>query len=70
VVPVTLRPSTGGTATLEDLTPGNYHVYAFNATARLEYRDRAVLAALPNQGQAVTLSAGTTSKLVLEAPEP
>jgi hypothetical protein len=29
-----------------------------------------VLAALPNQGQAVTLSAGTTSKLVLEAPEP
>jgi hypothetical protein len=70
VAPVTLRPSTGGTATLEDLTPGSYHVYVFNATARLEYRDRSVLASLPNPGQPVTLSAGTTSNLVLEAPEP
>jgi hypothetical protein len=70
VVPVTLRPSTGGAATLEDLTPGSYHVYTFNATARLEYRDPAVLAALPNHGQSVTLSAGTVSNLVLEAPEP
>ena len=70
VVPVTLRPSTGGAATLEDLTPGNYHVYAFNATARLEYRNPAVLAALPNQGQAATLSPGTASNLVLEVPEP
>lgn len=70
VVPVTLRPSSGGSATLEDLTPGSYRVYIFNATARLEYRDRSALAALPNPGQAVTLSAETTSKLVLEAPEP
>jgi hypothetical protein len=70
VVPATLRPSTGGSATLEDLTPGSYRVYIFNATARLEYHDRSVLAALPNPGHAVTLSAGTTSKLVLEAPEP
>jgi hypothetical protein len=70
VVPVTLRPSTGGTATLQDLTPGNYHVYVFKAAARLEYRDRSVLASLPNPGQPVTLSAGTTSNLVLEAPEP
>jgi len=70
VMPVTLRPSTGGTATLEDLTPGSYHVYVFNATARLEYRDRSVLASLPNPGQPVTLSAGTTSNLVVEAPEP
>lgn len=70
VVPVTLRPSTGGTSTLEDLTPGSYHVYVFNAAARLEYRDRSVLASLPNPGQPVTLSAGTTSNLVLEAPEP
>ncbi len=44
VVPVTLRPSNGGTATLEDLTPGSYHVYVFNSTARLEYRDRSALA--------------------------
>jgi hypothetical protein len=70
VVPVILRPSSGGSATLQDLTPGSYHVYIFNATARLEYRDRSVLASLPNPGQPVTLSAGTTGKLVLEAPEP
>jgi hypothetical protein len=70
VVPVTLRPSSGGTATIEDLTPGNYHVYTFNATARLQYHDRSVLASLPYPGQPVTLSAGTTSNLVMEAPEP
>lgn len=70
VLPVTLRPSNGGTATLEDLTPGSYHVYVFKATARLEYHDRSALASLPNPGQPVTLSAGTTSNLVLEVPEP
>ena len=70
VVRVTLRPSTGGAATLEDLTPGNYHVYAFNAAARLEYRNPAVLAALPDPGQPVTLSPGTATNLVLEAPQP
>lgn len=70
VEPVTLRPSTGGTATLNDLTPGSYHIYAFNATARLEYHNPDVLAALPNPGQAVTLSAGTTNNFVLELPQP
>jgi hypothetical protein len=68
ITPVTLRPSTGGTITLENLTPGSYRVYAFNAPVRLEYRNPAALAALQDQGQAVTLSPGTTGNLVLEAP--
>jgi hypothetical protein len=66
--PITLRPSTGGSVTLQDLAPGSYHVYMFDAPVRLEYRNLAVLAALPNQGQSVTLSPGATSNLVLEAP--
>lgn len=68
VEPRTLRPSTGGLVTLEDLTPGSYHVYVFNAPVRLEYRNPAALAALPNPGQSVTLSPGATSDLVLEEP--
>jgi hypothetical protein len=66
--PVTLRASTGGTATLEDLTPGNYHVYTFAGPMALEYHNRDALAALP--GQAITLSPGTTATLVLETPKP
>lgn len=69
VQPVTLRASTGGSVTLESLTSGSYHVYTFAGSKSLEYRNPAVLAALPNPGQAVTLSPGSTSDLVLEAPE-
>jgi len=36
----------------------------------LEYRNPAVLAALPNSGQAVTLSPGSMATLVLEVPGP
>jgi len=67
VQPVTLRPSTGGAATLESLTPGSYHIYTFAGPMLLAYRNPAVLAALP--GQVVTLSSGATSGLVLEVPE-
>ncbi len=67
VIPLTLRPSTGGSVTLQGLTPGSYHVYAFDRPVALEYRNRNVLAALPHQGQAVTLSPGMQSNLVLEA---
>jgi hypothetical protein len=67
-VPQTLRPSSGGTVTLEGLTPGSYHVYTFAAPVVLEYHNPGALAALPTPGQAVTLSAGTTSNLVLEVP--
>jgi hypothetical protein len=70
VEPVTLRASTGGTATLEDLTPGNYHVYTFAGPMALEYHNREALAALPTPGQAITLSPGATATLVLEAPKP
>jgi hypothetical protein len=68
ISPILLRPTSGGTFTLNNLTPGNYHVYTFEGTANLEYRNPAALAALPNPGQAVTLSPGTTANLVLEAP--
>jgi hypothetical protein len=67
-VPQTLRPSSGGTITLEGLTPGSYHVYTFAAPLIVEYHNPAALAALPTPGQAVTLSAGTTTTLVLEVP--
>jgi hypothetical protein len=68
ITPVVLRPSTGGAFTLNNLTPGSYHVYTFAGNANLEYRNPAVLAALPNPGQTVTLSPGATANLVLEAP--
>ena len=67
-VPQTLRPSSGGTVTLEGLTPGNYHVYTSAAPVVLEYHNPAALAALPTAGQAITLTPGTTSNLVLEVP--
>jgi Carboxypeptidase regulatory-like domain len=63
--PALLRPSSR-TFTVHGLTPGNYHVYTFEGNTRLEYRNSAVLAALPNPGQAITLSPGTASDLVLE----
>jgi len=68
VVPQTLRPSSGGSYTVEGLTPGSYHVFTFVAPLVLEYHNPAVLAALPTPGQAVTLSPGTASSLVLEVP--
>jgi hypothetical protein len=64
VVPQTLRPSTGGRVTLSGLTPGTYHVYAFERPVALEYRNPAVMA--PLTGQAVTLSPGETSDLIVE----
>jgi len=63
---VTLRPSSGGTVTLEGMTPGNYHVYTLEGNAPFEYRNPAVLSALP--GQAVTLTPGATADVVVEAP--
>jgi hypothetical protein len=68
IEPVTLRPTSGASVTLEGLTPGSYHVYTFSSPVLLEYRNRDVLASLPDPGQAVTLSAGATASLVLETP--
>jgi len=70
VVPQTLRPSTGGTVTLQGLTPGGYHVYMFDKPVALAYRSHDVLAALPNPGQPVEVQAGATASLVLEVPKP
>jgi hypothetical protein len=67
VQPAILRASSGGTVTLEGLTPGSYHVYSFNQPVQLEYRNPSVMAALSNAGQQITLSPGVTSSLVLEA---
>jgi hypothetical protein len=63
---VTLRLSSGGTVTLSGLTPGNYHVYTLEGNASFEYRNPAVLAALPSQ--AITLSPGATADLVVAVP--
>lgn len=68
IPPMTVHPSSGATLTVDGLTPGSYHVYLFNEPLRLEYRNPAVLAALPTPGQQVTLSAGTTGNLMLEVP--
>ena len=66
VQPVTLRPTSGGSLTVEGLTPGDYRVYTFNAPVELEYRNPAALAQL--HSQSVTLSPGGTADLVLEVP--
>jgi hypothetical protein len=70
VDPVTLRASTGGSTTLNGMTPGSYHVYTFGGAVQLAYRSREALAALANRAQAVTLSPGATGNLVVEAPGP
>jgi hypothetical protein len=66
IPPMTMHPSSGPTLTVDGLTPGSYHVYTFDSPVHLEYRNPA---ALPNSGQQVTVSSGTTSSLTLEAPE-
>jgi hypothetical protein len=68
VRPAVLRPSVSTSFTVNDLTPGNYHVYTLAGDAHLEYRNPAVLASLA--GQAVTLAAGATETLVVEGPQP
>jgi hypothetical protein len=70
IPPMSVHPSSGASLTLEGLTPGSYHVYLFDTPMRLEYRNPAALAALPRPGQAVILSPGAASNVVLEAPEP
>jgi hypothetical protein len=69
IPPMTVHPSSGPTLNLDGLTPGSYHVYTFDSPVHLEYRNPAVLAALPNPGQQVTVVAGTTASLMLEVPE-
>jgi len=70
VQPSTLRPSTGGSVTLDNLSPGSYRIHTFIGSARLEYRNPTALATLSNPGQQVTLSPGSANNLVLEIPGP
>jgi hypothetical protein len=66
IPPMTVHPSSGATLTLDGLTPGNYHVYSFDAPVHLAYRDPAAMSALSNAGQEVTVSAGTAANVVVE----
>jgi hypothetical protein len=68
VIVQTLRPSTGGKAVLEGLTPGSYHVYVFDRPVALAYHDRAMLDALPHAGQSIDLAPLANVSLVLEVP--
>jgi hypothetical protein len=68
--PLTLRPSTGGTLSLGNLTPGDYRVYTFAEPVRLEYRNPDVMAALPIDAQTVTLGPGAATDLTVEVPQP
>jgi len=69
IPPMTMHPSSGATLPIDSLTPGSYHIYTFASPVHLEFRNPAALAAMNNAGQQVTVSAGTTTNLVLEAPE-
>jgi hypothetical protein len=66
VIPQTLSAATGATVTLHGLTPGRYHVYAFDKPTELAYRNRDALAALPNPGQEIDLEPGAKANLVVE----
>ena len=67
IPPMTMHPSSGPTLTIDGLAPGNYHVYLFDSPVHLEYRNPAALSALSVQGQQVTVGAGATANLALEA---
>lgn len=69
IPPMNLHASSGASLTVDGLAPGSYHVYVFDEPVHLEYRNPDAIAALPKPGQAVTLTAGETSELVLEVPE-
>ena len=66
--PAILRASTGGSMTLNGLTPGNYHVYTFAGAVQLAYKNREALARLKTPGQPVTQSPAAPATLVVEVP--
>jgi hypothetical protein len=68
--PLPLRPSAGGSATIANLTPGPYRVLVFDAPHQLEYRNPSAMGTYAGSSQAVTLSPGATSSLLLELPRP
>lgn len=70
VQPVTLRPASGATGTVLNLTPGPYRVLVFDAPHSLEYRNPAVMESYAGRSQQVTLPPGATTNLLLELPKP
>jgi hypothetical protein len=68
ITPVVLRPSSGGTFTMEGLTPGSYHVYTFAHPVELEYRNPEAMAASSHPAQTITLVPGGSSSLIVEVP--
>ncbi len=68
IAPVVLRSSSGGSLTMDGLTPGSYHVYTFASAVQLEYRNPEAMAAYSNHAQAVTLDPGGSGNLVVEVP--
>jgi hypothetical protein len=68
--PVTLRPSTGGSATIANLTPGNYHVCTFPGFVEFAWRNPDALKAMSSHAQAVTLAPSATASLQVEVPTP
>ena len=67
---LSLRPTDGGSITLDNLTPGSYHVYTFPAPVELEYHNPDALAALGNRGKAITLEPSSSNTITVEAPAP
>jgi hypothetical protein len=65
--PVTLRPSTGGSATVVNLTPGDYHVYTFPGSVEFAWRNPDALRAMSSRAQAITLSPSASANLQVEA---
>lgn len=63
---VTLRPSSGGTAKLQDLTPGRYRIVELKNSEAVEYRNPAVLDSLSGKGQEITLEPNGSATLTVE----
>jgi hypothetical protein len=66
IASVTLRPSSGGSAMLEGLTPGAYRIYTFDHPVEVAFRE--ARAALPDAGQSITLAPEDDAHLVVEVP--
>jgi hypothetical protein len=60
-----IQPLGDRTATIEDITPGPYRVFAFHAPQSIEFHNAAAIDRL-GQGQTVTLEPGGSKTLILE----
>ncbi len=65
---LTLRPSDGPAQPIDDLTPGAYRVFVFDAPHNLEYQNPAAMEQIAGKGQRVTLQPNGTANLTLEMP--